>query len=443
MPPGLSGPLHSQYSWDRTRDFSGPSFRFFLGVRSHLVLLNKSEISPCPRLDQVILALWFVALVAIQPQLMPMQLRSFRTLAACCAAGLLAVVAQPVQARLTSLENLFVFGDSLTDTGNSWLLTNNTFPPSPFYSQGRASNGPVSPEYLWEFFNPSSTGPTPSLNGGTNYAINGSTTGLVNFNSIRSSNPDSIKSIYIDKGAAYQLNAFNTTNPGFNPNKSLFLVWLFPNDVLFWLNANNFDAGTVTGGSPVQTNIAGLIDNGITNIDTLIKTLALDGGTQFLVPNMPDLASTPLFRTYPSEFRAFLSALTISFNSKLDSLLEGLDTTLPGVEITRFQTDDLFAKVIENPSSYGFENVTNACMTISPYATCSNPSGWLFWDDFHPTTAGQRLIAQNFYASLVPGPLPLAGVTVAFGWSRRLRRRIKQGTPSPAGTPLAGEFTDG
>jgi phospholipase/lecithinase/hemolysin len=84
--------------------------------------------------------------------------------------------------------------------------------------------------------------------------------------------------------------------------------------------------------------------------------------------------------------------------------------------------------VIENPSSYGFTNVTDACMTISPYTTCSNPSEWLFWDDFHPTTAGQHLVAQSFYTSLVPGPLPVAGVTVAFGWSRRLRRRIKRGS---------------
>jgi phospholipase/lecithinase/hemolysin len=368
---------------------------------------------------------------------MAKQLRSFRTLAAFCAAGLLAFVAQPVQARLSSLNHLFVFGDSLTDTGNSWVLTNNNFPPSPYYYQGRASNGPVSPEYIWEFFNPSSTGPTPSLNGGTNYAINGSTTGRVNFNSIRPGNPDLIKPLFIDKGAAYQLNAFNTTKPSFNPSTSLFLVWLFPNDVLSWLNSTQYDAGTVLGGAPKQTNPEGLITNGVTNIATLINVLALGGATQFLVPNMPDLASTPLFRSYPSDFRAFLSALTVAFNSNLDPVLQSLDANLPGVEITRFQTDDLFAKVIENPSSYGFENVTDACMNISLSTICSNPSGWLFWDDFHPTTAGQRLIAQNFYTSLVPGPLPLAGVTVAFGWSRRLRRRIKEGMPSAAVSPEA------
>jgi phospholipase/lecithinase/hemolysin len=366
---------------------------------------------------------------------MPKQLRSFLALAACCATGFLAFEAQSVQAGLRSLDTLFVFGDSLSDTGNSWALTNNTFPPSPYYDQGRASNGPVSPEYIWEFFNPSSTGPAPSLQGGTNYAINGSTTGRINFNSLRPGNPDLIKTLFIDKGAAYQLNAFNTTKPSFNPSTSLFLVWLFPNDVLSWLNSTQNDAGTVSGGAPKQTNPDGLIDNGINNIDTLIKALASDGASQFLVPNMPDLANTPLFRSYPSDFRDFLSGVTVTFNNKLEPMLQSLDTTLPGVEITRFQTDDLFANVITNPSSYGFENVTDACMNISLSTICSNPSRWLFWDDFHPTTAGQRLIAQNFYTSLVPGPLPVAGLTVAFGWSRRLRRRIKRGTPSTPRTP--------
>jgi hypothetical protein len=72
-----------------------------------------------------------------------------------------------------------------------------------------------------------------------------------------------------------------------------------------------------------------------------------------------------------SEARGLLTALTDAFNTNLDPVLQSL-------------------------------NVTDACMTISPYTTCSNPIEWLFW-------------------------APIAGVTVAFGWSRRLRRRIKRG----------------
>jgi phospholipase/lecithinase/hemolysin len=347
-----------------------------------------------------------------------------RQLAACLAAGLLAVAAQPAEARLRSLDKLFVFGDSLTDNGESWALTNNAFPPSPYYYQGRASNGLVSPEYLWQSFNPGSTGPALASSGGTNYAMNGATTGLVNYNYLRDT---TLYAPFLNQGAAPQLSSFLTTNPSFNPSTSLFMVWLFPNDVLAWLT-NGQDAGTVLGGSPTSANAQGLISNGINNIATMITSLAGKGATQFLVPNMPDLGQTPLFRNNAGA-SALLSGLTASFNSTLDPALQRLEASLPGVEISRFQTDDLFADVIANPGSYGFTNVTNACMIPDPYSVCANPDQYLFWDDFHPTTAGQRLIAQNFFLAVhavdAPGPLPVAGVAAAFAWSRRLRRRIR------------------
>jgi len=366
---------------------------------------------------------------------MAKRLRAYRHLAAWLATGLLTMAVQPAQAGLRTLEKLFVFGDSLTDTGNSWALTGNAFPPEPDYYQGRASNGPVSPEYLWQLFNPGSTGPGPSSSGGTNYAINGSTTGLVNYNYLRGSS----YAVFKDQGAAPQLSSFINGNPSFNPSTSLFMVWLFPNDVLSWLTTGE-DAGTVSGGAPQTVNAQSLIVNGINNIATMITQLAARGATEFLVPNMPDLGQTPLFRNDPSA-SPLLSALTVAFNSNLDPVLQSLQANLPGVEISRFQTDDLFAQVIADPNSYGFTNVTDACMIPSPYTVCANPDQYLFWDDFHPTTAAQRLISQNFYAATVetPGPLPVAGVTAAFAWSRRLRHRIKNSKASrPAPSTDAG-----
>jgi phospholipase/lecithinase/hemolysin len=364
------------------------------------------------------------------------RLRTYRHFATWLAAGLLALAAQPAQARLSSLEQLFVFGDSLTDTGNSWDLTGNTFPPAPIYYQGRASNGPVSSEYLWNFFNPGTPGPAPSSSGGTNYAINGASTGRVNFNSFRGMGPP--YSSFQDQGAATQLQSFLNDNPTptFNPNTSLFMVWLFPNDVLAWsVTGQGNDAGTVQGGPPKNVDASGLITTAITNITTMVAALAQKGATHFLVPNAPDLGQTPLFRPNQN-----LSNLTAAFNSNLDLALQQLQANL-GVDITRFQTDDLFADVIQNPSPYGFTNVTEACLDQTNFSVCTNPDQYLFWDAFHPTTAGHRLIAQNFYAATAqtPGPLPVAGVTAAFVWSRRLRHRIKNGHGSqPATTSHSG-----
>ena len=104
----------------------------------------------------------------------------------------------PAAARLSILENLFVFGDSVLDGGNGGLRTTSesggtiSFPPPP-YADGRFSNGPTSVEYLWKLFNPSDpfysiSNPLapfrPSLAGGTNYAIGGASSGVGNNNGV-------------------------------------------------------------------------------------------------------------------------------------------------------------------------------------------------------------------------------------------------------------------
>jgi phospholipase/lecithinase/hemolysin len=46
------------------------------------------------------------------------------------------------------IERLYVFGDSLSDTGNVYRATGRTTPPDPPYFRGRFSNGPVWVEHL-------------------------------------------------------------------------------------------------------------------------------------------------------------------------------------------------------------------------------------------------------------------------------------------------------
>jgi len=42
-------------------------------------------------------------------------------------------------------------------------------------------------------------------------------------------------------------------------------------------------------------------------------------------------------------------------------------------------------------------------------------------------------LSNNITQESVPGPLPLAAVAAAFGWSRRLRRRLNTATTNGAG----------
>ena len=67
-------------------------------------------------------------------------------------------VLSPVSAATPQYEAFYVFGDSLSDTGNVFTVTklqkiDPPIPPSESphqtYYQGRFSNGPVAVEYLW------------------------------------------------------------------------------------------------------------------------------------------------------------------------------------------------------------------------------------------------------------------------------------------------------
>lgn len=357
------------------------------------------------------------------------------------AAAAVALGGAPVQAKLSQLSSLYVFGDSLSDSGNSGLLTQSYpggffFPPPP-YANGRLTNGPVAAEVLWSRFNPSLPPLQPSLAGGTSYALSGATSGLVNFNVLNPGVPPSLQPAFTNLGSASQLSTFLGQSPSFDPTTSLFVLWFFPNDVLFWQSTSalgGLNAGTVLGGPPVAIGtgpaaVPALIQNGIGNISTAIAALAGAGATEFLVPNMPDLGLTPLFRNNPNPaVPAALSALSTAFNTALDPALLQLQASLPGIEIERFQTDDLLAAVLADPASYGFDNVTQACFNGALGTLCPDPDRYLFWDDFHPTAAGHRLIGNSFYgASLAPspGPVPLAGGASFLFLSRRVRRRIR------------------
>jgi len=338
------------------------------------------------------------------------------------------------QAGVPSLSKLFVFGDSLSDSGNSKAISNQatagveTFPPANLgYVGGRFSNGEVAAEYLWKAFNPGDTSFKASLlPGGTNFAIGGATSGQENFIQVWPITPAGLKPVYADLGNAWQLNRFTTPSlPNFDPQTSLFMVWFYPNDA-FWNGATSGQSvGSFNGSSPP----AGLKETAVYNIKGTIEKLASYGAKNFLVPNSPDLGLVPEFNNNPGD-SAYFSGISSQFNSLLATELNGLALSRPDLDIVAFQTDDLFAEVHANPGAFGFSDISNRCQTTPG---CSNGSAtdqasFLFWDGTHPTTAAHRLIGQRFYQSVydVPGPLPAAGAAAAYSWSRRLRRRLHQ-----------------
>ena len=272
-----------------------------------------------------------------------MELRKLLTFAA---ASAILPAAFVTFARADAFSSVIVYGDSLSDNGNLYAAYG--YPPAPYY-MGRFSDGPVAVEQLAADLG------VPLHD----FAVGGATSGVGN---------------YIDNGTQTTLGYAGL--PGMEAelaastpllasplvSTSLFVVWGGANDFL-------------SGGSPITA---------AADIDAIVTTLEGDGATHILVPGVPNLGLTPEF--YGSNVA---TAYSIAFNTSLQA-------TLPS-GATYVDTFNLLTSVEANPSAYGFTNVTTPCFTGTSLCP-NNGAGYLFYDDFHPTTAADNLVATQFQA---------------------------------------------
>ncbi len=266
---------------------------------------------------------------------------------------------------------LYVFGDSLSDTGNIQATT--TFPQAPYYN-GRFSDGPNWVDGLADQLSLSSL---HSLAGGGNYAWGGAETGPANFGF-----PPSL----IDQTGFY----FNDTG-GTADSDALYVIWGGGNDV------RNNRSG------PAASNIVGIIGD-----------LAAAGARNFLVPNLPDIGQTPesLGGMAPGGDAALMTQLTLDHNAALADGLANLSLLDPELNIVSLDVFAIFNAVIGDPGAYGITNWTDVCYDgglDGSGTVCANPSEYVFWDGVHPTGYTHSVLADAAYAALAaPIPVPAA-----------------------------------
>lgn len=288
-----------------------------------------------------------------------------------------------------SVNQLVVFGDSLSDNGNASLASIGTLPganyatrpipgtplsPSIFTDGASTSPATTGPFGLWidQFANKMSLPQAqPFLAGGTNFAVGGADTGS--------------NGLYFvsDQVGAYLLSRGTS---GANPT-ALYTFWAGANDI-----------ADAKSGAAAADNVFGSI-----------QTLAASGAKNFLWLNLPNLGDVPKVSGNPAA-AAFASAQSAAFDAEWSVDLAKLQTA--GVNVIGVDVGSLFAGLVADPAAYGFTNVTTPAQGVSGI----NPNNYLFWDQQHPTTAADALVAQAAFTEFTAAPEPASLALAGFGF---------------------------
>lgn len=276
----------------------------------------------------------------------------------------------------TEFDRLVVFGDSLSDPGNAFVLTGMSLTPPytslvPDYPYARGghhlSDGETWIEQLarkMELRN--NAGPALRMpDESSNYATDRTR-----------ACPDSPLPSHLDLTSQVGLFLTQSDSPS---EATLYVVFAGSNDVRDALV--NPEIGELILGCALLS----LSDN--------IQALIEAGARTFLIPNVPNLGLIPAVVLQGPEAQQAAAAVSFFFNQQLENILAGIETAYGGrVRFYRLDTFELLTQIaLVHPEL----NVSDPCIDLISGTICSNTKNYLFWDGIHPTRTGHELIAEE------------------------------------------------
>lgn len=147
----------------------------------------------------------------------------------------------------------------------------------------------------------------------------------------------------------------------------------------------------------------------LTYASAFIRDLYELGARRIAIFGAPPLGCVPSQRTVgggPSRMCVSeqLQFATL-YNSKLSSLLQSIQPTLPNSRLVYIDVYNSLFDIIRTPSKYGIEEVTKGCCGTGLIEVtllcnkfdpvCPDDTKYLFWDSFHPTERGYQIIVDT------------------------------------------------
>ena len=315
-----------------------------------------------------------------------------------------------------AFNQMYVFGDSLLDSGVAYSMTGQQFPIPP--NNQRNSNGLVAVEYLAQNLGlPLHPATDP---GGNNYAVSGAMTGPRSDGSGTTENfasyiyGGSFGTNLLQSGTSLLSQVLQFISPPsppgppiFDPSSTLFVVWAGANDFFF-------------DPSPYRLGFA------VNNIAQAITDLAGSGARRFLLPGLRDLSLTPgIMEAEAANPNMGIAKgyhdLSLGFNDALNAKIPLLESAILDLDITYFDVDAALHRVLYDPGAYGITNVKEGCLVLF-VSECTTPNEYLFWDSVHPTDRIHHILGDQF-AAAIPEPETLVIVALGLVILAAFRRR--------------------
>jgi outer membrane lipase/esterase len=308
-----------------------------------------------------------------------MKLTHSAGLAALCAVAL----GIATQADAQQYTRVVAFGDSLTDNGNIAVIAGPAYAPPPPYYGYRYSNGPTFVENLGALGLPTTLGHFGTVSGSTDWAVGGAETGTGNLGSL------------LLPGMSQEVNGYFAAGGTFGAH-DLVTVWGGANDLF-----GNFVAAGANANPTGYISTVGV--TAASNISGYVNQISAAGAGTIVVPNLPNLAATPMFAGTTAVPLALTG--TNAFNAALLANLQADAKADKHTNIILIDTYSAVAYIQSHPAQFGFTNTTMAC-TLVP--TCANGSlatqnTYQFWDGVHPTEAAHQILAAIVVDSVTYG----------------------------------------
>ncbi|XP_020088379.1 GDSL esterase/lipase 7-like [Ananas comosus] len=143
-----------------------------------------------------------------------------------------------------------------------------------------------------------------------------------------------------------------------------------------------------------------------------LKNLYNTNVRKFIVMGLAPIGCTPhylwQYGSINGECINEINNLVVEFNYAMRYMVQQLSSELPDAMVTFCDAFEGSMDILKNRDRYGFQTTTDACcglgkyggliMCLVPEMACSNASNHVWWDEFHPTDAVNRIIADNVWS---------------------------------------------